>query len=419
MRWVYSGLVCLLLPLLLIVLLYRLATGSNTFGARVKERYGWLPKVQNQSGILLHCVSVGEVVAAASLIKHIRLQHPDMPVTITTTTPTGKDQVQQIFGDTVTHLFLPYDTPLAMRLLLRRVKPKKVLITEVELWPNLIHLAWKKRIPVHIINARMTDRSCRSYGKLHLLFVPMLRKLSSICAQGSKDFENYQTLGAQPEQLVLTNNIKFDLALSEKDKQDIATFKQAFNTQQRLVLIGGSTHDPEEEALLTTYITLKQSFPSLLLVLVPRHPQRFEKVEQLIQKQNIRYSKLSETEHLSETTEVVLADKMGLLKSLYGIANIAFVGGSIAKRGGHNALEPALLKVPVIMGEHTYNNPAICQALEAQGALKIVGDTQQLTQQVQYWLSHTGEAKQAGLAGENVISTNSGAIEATALTIGA
>lgn len=417
-RWAYSGFVFLLLPLFFIVLLYKLVTGSNTFGMRVKERYGLLPKQEKTGGILLHCVSVGEVVAAAALVKRILENAPNTAITITTTTPTGRDQVTQLFGNTVAHRFLPYDTPLAMRHLLNRVKPQKILITEVELWPNLIHFAWKKQIPVHIINARMTDRSSRSYKKLSALFTPMLRKLTHICAQGENDFSNYQILGAHEQQLILTNNMKFDLTLSDKDKRNIEEFKSTFNTKHRKVLLGGSTHDPEEEVLLSAYQTLKAHHPDLLLILVPRHPQRFEKVELLLQKHPLHAIKLSQTNHIDDKTDVVLADKMGMLKQLYGIADIAFVGGSIANRGGHNALEPALLQVPVVMGEHIYNNPAICHALETQGALKITKTTEALTHQVAQWLQHPEQAKAAGLAGQSVIETNRGAIETTANVVG-
>ncbi|MCY7295749.1 lipid IV(A) 3-deoxy-D-manno-octulosonic acid transferase [Alteromonas sp. a30] len=412
-RWAYSLVTFLLLPVLLMVLAYKLLTGKNSFGAKVVQRYGFLPHLTHKNGVLIHCVSVGEVVAAAPLIKQIQTQHPELHFTVTTTTATGKAQAIQLLGDSVTHLYLPYDTPIAMANLLKKVQPQKILVTEVELWPNLIHLAWKKHIPVHIINARMTTRSCRSYKKISALFTPMLHKLSGICAQGQVDYHNYRQLGADASQVQLTNNIKFDQSLSEQDKLNIEEFGHLFDTNNRNVIIGGSTHEPEESTLINAYQELKRSHSNLLLILVPRHPQRFDKVAQLLQKSGLNYIKLSDAsaaKQFSADTDVIFADKMGVLKPLYAKANIAFVGGSLAEKGGHNALEPAMLGLPIVMGPHIYNNPAICHALKEAGALHLVSDSEALTQQLHFWLDNTELAKTAGLAGSQVIEQNSGAI---------
>lgn len=375
-------------------------------------------KTGQSGGILLHCVSVGEVVAAAALVKRIRIAHPEYPVTITTTTPTGAEQVKGIFGDTVTHHYLPYDLRICMASLIKKIQPEKVLITEVELWPNLIDICHHKNIPVYIINARLTDKSAKSYGKLAPLFHPMLQKLTAVCTQGNRDYDNYKNMGLAQDKLFLTNNMKFDLTLDEKDSAKAREIHQQLKLAKRPILLGASTHDPEEEVLIDSYQRLKSESPDLLLMLTPRHPQRFEKVAKLLTERNLNTLKLSEEKQITPDTDVVLIDKMGVLKSLYSLATIAFVGGSIADRGGHNALEAALFAKPILMGPHTYNNPAICQALIDTGALKLISDASDLSEQVAYWMCHQGEADKAGEAGRQVIKSNAGAIKKTLEVVG-
>ncbi|MCC2606436.1 lipid IV(A) 3-deoxy-D-manno-octulosonic acid transferase [Planctobacterium marinum] len=417
-RWLYSGLIALFIPLAFLNLLIKAGYRGQEYRKRKFERFGFLPKIKQRGGLLLHCVSVGEVVAASALVKKIRQQHPQYPVTITTTTPTGSAQVKKTFGDSVCHVYLPYDLHMAMYGLLRRVAPQKVLITEVELWPNLIHACWKANIPVYIINARLTDKSARSYAKLKTLFRPMLCKITAVCAQGQRDFDNYMALGCPQEKLHLTNNIKFDQTLSEDDQAKAVVLAEKLQLQGRTVLLGASTHDPEEKALLQSYQTLKSAFPKLLLILTPRHPQRFSRVEKLIAGQPLKQQRLSDDRPVTADTDVLLIDAMGILKSVYHLADIAFVGGSLADKGGHNALEAALFSKPVIMGPHLYNNPVIFETLVNAQAMVSVPNEQQLCEQIQLWLAHPEQASAAGKAGAAVIAHNAGAIDQTLAIIG-
>ena len=413
-RWLYSAILVVIIPLFMLFFVFvTIFTRVNTYGRRFPERFGVLPKSNKTGGILLHCVSVGEVVAAEALVKTIRKQHPNTVFTITTTTPTGCERVQQLFGKDVNHYYLPYDLSWCMNQLLKTVQPDKLLITEVELWPNFIHLAWKRRIPVFIVNARMTDRSCRAYSKLGNLFTPMLHKITGICAQGQRDYNNYLKLGAKKQQLVLTNNIKFDQKLTQNEAEQVIQWQQKLGLNDRKVWLGGSTHDPEEQVLLDSYQALQASFVNLLLILVPRHPNRFAKVESLIQKRQLRYIKTSDNKAVTGDTQVVLADQIGILKALYGVADVAFVGGSIATKGGHNALEPALHGVPVIMGTHIFNNPGICEALSDVGALQFVTAPSEIGAVVEPLLSSPINAKECGAAGQQVIHQNGGAIAKT------
>ncbi len=378
---------------------------------RLRQRLGYLPKGLKNNAVLFHCVSVGEVVAASCVINALRNSRPDIDIVISTTTATGKERVNTMLGDDITHVYLPYDTPYRMRRWLARLNPRAVVITEVELWPHLIDCCWKRDIPVAVINARMTDRSAHRYQKLSALFAPMLAKLTHVCAQGERDYQNYLSLGMDEQRLTLTHNVKFDQVASLM--QTASASFAGLNAGERRVIVGGSTHEPEETALLDALIQCQSDSPDVLLILVPRHPERFDAVERLIAQRSIPYVKLSEHDSVPKDCQVVLVDQMGMLNDAYRVANIAFVGGSLADKGGHNALEPAAKSVPVIMGPHTYNNPVICNYLKEQGALQVVTDAAALTAQCAYWLTHPEDAQRAGEAGRRVLDSNRGALEKT------
>jgi 3-deoxy-D-manno-octulosonic-acid transferase len=259
----------------------------------------------------------------------------------------------------------------------------------------------------------MSEKSTKTYQKLPSLFQPMFEKITAVCAQDQRDYLNYLTLGVSPDKLTLTHNIKFDLTISNHDITLSQTIKTSFALENRLILVAGSTHEPEEQILLDAYLALVTFYPQLLLIIVPRHPQRFEKVYQLLQKQNVKTILMSKEKPCSLNTQVLLCDQMGKLRSIYALADISFVGGSLADRGGHNALEPAAMGVPILMGNSTYNNPAICQALAESGALITVIDAQQIESTCKKWLESAEQRKHAGAAGKQVLANNSGAIQKT------
>ncbi|MBD3586881.1 3-deoxy-D-manno-octulosonic acid transferase [Salinimonas sp. HHU 13199] len=377
------------------------------------SRFGCVARSAHSGGYFFHCVSVGEVVAASCVIKALLQTEPGVTITITTTTPTGSARVRAIFGDQVHHFYLPFDFPFSMRWMLSRVKPCLVCITEVELWPNLIHACWKKKIPTVVINARMTDRSAARYQKISALFAPMLRKVSMVCAQGQRDYENYKALGIQSEKLTLTNNIKFDQAVSLDNSQN-SDFMGLSNTE-RYIVVAGSTHEPEEQILLDAVQRLQDSAkrPKPLLIIVPRHPERFESVSDLLSSRNETYVRTSHVSAVNEHTNVILLDEMGRLNEAYAVADVAFVGGSLADKGGHNALEPAAFGIPVIMGPNTYNNPVICEYMVASGGLHIKHSAAQISEQLLLWLSNPAMRHQAGDAAKTVLTKNSGALNKT------
>ncbi|GGW78446.1 3-deoxy-D-manno-octulosonic acid transferase [Alteromonas halophila] len=411
-RHAYSLLLVLLVwPVMLIRLLVSRFRSQAAY-ARLRQRLGMTSAdVPQEGGYLFHCVSVGEVVAASVVIKALQARPNAPPITISTTTATGAERVRAIFGDSVSHCYLPYDFPLLIGSWLKRQSPKAVVITEVELWPNLIHACWAQSRPVVVINARMTDKSARSYRKIPALFTPMLHKLTHVCAQGERDHRNYLSLGLPAHNLTLTNNIKFDQVAALTNDNHAGFLNLARG--DRPVIIGGSTHEPEEDALLDMLEALLPDHPNLLLVLVPRHPERFAVVQRLIEQRSLPFISTSANSHIDASCNLVLVDEMGRLNQAYQVATIAFVGGSLADRGGHNALEPAAVSVPVIMGPNTYNNPVICEYLAQQGALYLAEDAKQVTAQCGDWLRNPDAARLAGEAGRAVLEANRGALSKT------
>ena len=407
MRGLYSLLMLLVIPFMLLKLFRRNTDNTQSVWAQLVQRFGAVPATRT-GGYVFHCVSVGEVVAASCVIKALQETSPDTPIMVTTTTSTGAERVRAIFGETVQHSYLPVDLPFTMRRMLARVKPQAMIITEVELWPNLLHLCHRQHIPVVLINARMTNRSARRYQKVPALFAPMMQQLTQVCAQGQRDYDNYLQLGMPAERLLLTHNIKFDQAVSSSTSEPLLTL-----ISPRTVLVAGSTHDPEEQALLDAVAEHRSRCPDLLLVLVPRHPDRFDTVATLLSEQNVSFVRSSVTRQIENACEVVLVDEMGLLTAAYQQAHITFVGGSLANRGGHNALEPAAAAKPVIMGPHTYNNPVICAYLQEQGALRVVSDKTELVSVLATWLNCPAEAEAAGQAGYQVLQENQGALAKT------
>ncbi|MBE1300399.1 MAG: 3-deoxy-D-manno-octulosonic acid transferase [Alteromonadaceae bacterium] len=417
-RAIYTLLLHLLVPLALLSLIIKALTRSFDYNQRKRERFGFIAKPERTGGILLHCVSVGEVVAASEIIKAIRSKQPDINVTITTTTPTGSQRVKDIFADTVQHYYLPYDLPWAVARFVRKIRPDTVMIAEVELWPNFIHYCWRKRIPTYIVNGRMTDKSARNYAKFSALFTPMLHKLTGVSAQGQRDFDNYISLGQPQNRLYLSNNIKFDHQLTQQDLDTLGSLRAQLQLDNKKVILGGSTHDPEEQMLINSYLAIKPNCPDLLLVIVPRHPQRFDKVYKLCNKHALSTVRLSQNQAVSDETDVVIADAMGILKASYGLADVTFVGGSFADKGGHNALEAALHCIPSIMGPHIYNNPTIFDALQSVDALHIAHDQATLTQLLRERIQDANLAYSEGKAGKDVVEENAGALQKTLEIIG-
>ncbi|PVX41401.1 3-deoxy-D-manno-octulosonic-acid transferase [Pasteurella langaaensis DSM 22999] len=410
MRHIYTILMYFLQPFILLFMLFRSLKAPN-YRARLAERYGFYgnhpaPKPQ---GVLVHAASVGEVIAATPLIKRIQSEFPTLAITVTTMTPTGSERVKSAFGDKVTHVYLPYDLPCAMRQFIRFIQPKACIVIETELWANLIHELHQQNIPFIIANARLSERSAKRYGKFKNHLKEMLSEISLIAPQDAFSGERYQQIGYQGD-LQLTGNIKYDLHISDDLMQKINQLKTEIGT--RPIWIAASTHAGEEEIILQAHRTLLQQFPHLLLILVPRHPEHFNVVAELLEKNELKYTRRSQGLIPTANTSVLLGDTMGELMLMYGVADVAFVGGSLIKRGGHNPLEPLAFKCPVISGKYTFNFPEVFAKLkQVNGVIEIEENSTALSQAVSQCLSDSAFSAQLGEAGFNVLMENRGALQ--------
>lgn len=381
---------------------------------RLCERYGYY-SVQPKppaGGILVHAASVGEVIAATPLIKTIQEKYPDLAITVTTVTPTGSARVLAAFENAVSHFYLPYDLPGAVQRFLNFVEPKLIIVIETELWPNLIRQAHRQNIPFVIANARLSPRSAKRYGWIKAGLKNMFDRISLVMAQDAVSAERYLNLGFNPKRLINTGNLKFDLEITDELHQKVEEAKQNLALGDRPVWIAGSTHEGEEKIILEAHQQLLLKFPDLILILVPRHPERFVGVEELLIKSGINYLKRSDKQPLTPQTQVLLGDTMGEMMTFYGLAQIAFVGGSLVNHGGHNPLEPIAFELPVISGVHTFNFPEIFTKLhDVKGVIEITRDTKQLIRTVNFLLENPDACKKIGQAGYDVLLENQGALK--------
>lgn len=331
--------------------------------------------VQARDGIIIHCVSVGETVAARGLIEAVLAAYPHLPVTLTSMTPTASDLAQKLFGDRVFHTYLPIDTPGAMRRFFNKFNPRIIIILETELWPCMLAQATLRQIPVMLVNARMSERSAKGYKKYAWLVGPIWQQVSFIAAQTQVSADNFKQLGVAQEKLAVRGNLKHDIQVP------LSTFEQAAQWREKLqrpILLAASTHQGEDEQVLAAFKCILKDYPTALLMIAPRHPERFNSVAQLIEQEQLCYTRRSFAEVILPKHQVFLADTMGELMLWYALADIAFVGGSLIERGGHNPLEPIATKTPVVSGPHVFNFESLFARLEQCQGVRIAENTQQL-----------------------------------------
>ncbi|MBU1330265.1 MAG: lipid IV(A) 3-deoxy-D-manno-octulosonic acid transferase [Gammaproteobacteria bacterium] len=414
-RALYTLLFHLGLPLVAGRLAWR-AWRAPAYAQRIGERFALgLPPVK-PGGIWLHAVSVGESIAAAPLVRELLVRYPQLPITITCMTPTGSERIQALFGGAeyagrVQHCYLPYDLPWAAARFLDRLQPKLAVIMETELWPNHIHQCARRGIPVALANARLSARSARGYGRFAKLTAPMLAEMSLIAVQTQAEAERFLNLGARPETVEVTGSIKFDLRIEVDLPVRANALRAEWQAAERPVWIAASTHEGEDEIVLAAHRQLLQSYPDALLILVPRHPERFNAVHERIQRSGLSVRRRSTGEPLQAGDQVLLGDTMGELLFLYALADVAFVGGSLVANGGHNLLEPAALGKPVLSGPHLFNFLDIAAQLREAGALLEVADAEGLAQAVANLWREPEEAERRRQAGLAVLKANQGALE--------
>jgi 3-deoxy-D-manno-octulosonic-acid transferase len=411
-RTLYTVLFHLGLPLIALRLWLR-ARKAPAYAQRIGERFArGLPPMQ-RGGIWVHAVSVGESIAAAPMIRALLARYPQLPITITCMTPTGSERIQSMFASEprVQHCYLPYDFPWAAGRFLDHIQPKIGVIMETELWPNHIHQCAKRGIATVLANARLSERSARGYGRFAGLTRPMLAEMSLIAVQTETEAQRFRDLGARPECVTVTGSIKFDLTIDPQLLARAAQQREAWQTAQRPVWIAASTHAGEDEVILTAHRKLLESHSDALLILVPRHPERFNSVFELSQQQGLNSVRRSKAEAVVSDTSVLVGDTMGELLFLYALADIAFVGGSLVPNGGHNLLEPAALDKPVLSGPYLFNFLEIAAMLRSAGALEEVSDAAGLAATVQRLIEHPEQAKTMADAGLAVMKANQGALQ--------
>ena len=411
-RTLYTLLFHLGLPLVAIRLWLR-ARKAPAYARRIGERFAMNLPAMQPGGIWVHAVSVGESIAAAPMIRELLKRYPQLPITVTCMTPTGSERIQALFANEprIQHCYLPYDLPWAAARFLERVKPKLGVIMETELWPNHIHQCAKRGIPVALANARLSERSARGYARFAGLTRPMLEEMSLIAVQTEAEAERFRLLGARPECVEVTGSIKFDLSIDPQLLIKARELREQWQAQERPVWIAASTHEGEDEIVLAAHRQLLASYPNALLILVPRHPERFNSVFELCRREGFATVRRSSGESVEAQTQVLLGDTMGELLFLYALADSAFVGGSLVPNGGHNLLEPAALAKPVLSGPHLFNFLEIAAKLRDAAALEEVDDAQGLAVAVQRLFELPQDAQRMAQAGLTVMQLNQGALQ--------
>ncbi|MES1993515.1 MAG: lipid IV(A) 3-deoxy-D-manno-octulosonic acid transferase [Pseudomonadota bacterium] len=407
-RRLYTGLLLTLLPFLAVLFVWWLWRRPE-YRDRWWQRLGFSGPRRLQPCVWIHAVSVGEVAAATPLIKRLQQHYPAWPVVVTTLTPTGADRVRRNFSDSVTHCYLPLDTPGAMGRLLDRIQPRLVVIMETELWPNLLATCGRRGIPIIIANARISPRSLKTYLRLRPLMRELLRHVGWAAAQSPADADRLTQIGLDPGRIRVMGNLKFEF--HEGESRACPTDWRAGWGATRRVWVAGSTHEGEDAQLIDALLLLRERWPDLLLVLVPRHPQRFAAVRALLEARGIAYARRSAGEWPAADVPVFLADTMGELGALYGAADLAFIGGSLVPIGGHNPLEAAVHGVPVLTGPAVFNFEDIYSALCEMGAAVTVEDAESLAHGVEQWLQDPTAAQWAGKRGRQWVMDNQGALD--------
>jgi 3-deoxy-D-manno-octulosonic-acid transferase len=411
----YTWLLRLLFPYILVRLWLR-GFRNRAYWQRITERFGFVPRLDGQRIIWIHAVSVGEVRAAVPLVKQLWDRCPNCRILITTMTPTGSATVASLFDDRVSHCYVPYDYPFAVRRFLARVRPTLLLVMETELWPNLFHLCREREIPVVVTNVRMSESSMRKYLKLApTLTRKTLAQVRLLAAQSDADAARLLTLGAEQNKVQVTGSIKFELALPASLAEKAEVLRREWGVD-RPVWIAASTHDGEEEYALNVHGDLRRqaAFSNALLVLVPRHPERFPMAAKLCKR--LDYNVALRSQHrgpLGADVDVLLGDTMGELMLFFGACDVAFVGGSLVPTGGHNLLEAEALGKPVVFGPHMFNFAEIAQLTLERGAGVQVQDGLQLFQELAAYLGDAERRDRAGEAGRKLVEENRGALKRT------
>jgi 3-deoxy-D-manno-octulosonic-acid transferase len=411
LRYLYSLLTYLAAPLFSLVLLFR-GLRDRTYWHNFRERYGFGPALA-QPCIWVHAVSVGEVQAAAALVNSLRELYPDIPIVVTTFTPTGAGRARALFKDRAQVRYLPFDMPGAVRRFFNRIQPRIAVIFETELWPNLYHECGRRRVPLVLASARLSARSVDRYRRLGALFRETLAQGVVVAAQGEADATRFRALGSDPGNTHVTGNLKFDFSVPA-DIAERGHALRAYYASGRPVWVAGSTHGGgEEEALIEAQKIVRGRHQGALLVMAPRHPDRFGEVASQLVSRGVRFVRRSQVPAAGAIAEaeILLLDSLGELLDFYAGSDVAFVGGSLVPIGGHNLLEPAALGLPILTGPNTSSSADVARLLIERGAAQVVRNPQELADKVIALLADPDARERMGAQGRAFVDANKGALQ--------
>ena len=409
-RLAYTVLHVLAMPLILARLIWRARVNPGYLHC-LHQRFGFgAPRSRAGAPIWIHAVSVGEAQAAVPVARALAERYPQHPLLFTTTTPTGRDRVRQALGDTVEHRYVPYDLPWLVGRFLDRVRPRAVIVMETELWPNLFAACAARGVPLVLANVRLSARSARRYRYFASLSAEMFACVSAVAAQSQSDAQRVLSLGADADAVHVTGSIKFDLHLPASLREQAQVLRREFGTD-RSVFIAASTHDGEDVQVFDAFARILMSIPRCLLVLVPRHPERFAAAAALSRKRGYATATRSRPPRRYDDVDVFVGDSMGELPLFYAASDVAFVGGSLVPTGGHNMLEPAALGLPVLFGPHVFNFSDIARMLLDEGAAWQVADARALGDRALALLEDANLRHNVGDRGRQFVERNRGALE--------
>lgn len=407
---IYRLVLYISLPVLIVRFFLR-GLSNRSYFERITERFGFSEANPDRGGFWIHAVSVGEVNAAVPLVNRIMKTWPNKSITVTTMTTTGSDRVKKVFGSSVSHCYLPYDYPGAVRRFVKKISPQLGLVMETEIWPNLIFYCHQQGIPLIYTNVRLSERSWQGYNRFRFLFSRILKLVSKFAVQSEPDARRLMQLGAPEHKLSITGSLKFDINLPPSINEAGESIRRQIGWN-RPVLVAASTHEGEEASIIEVYNRIKSTLPELLLIIVPRHPERFTTVSKLCIKEGLNTIQRTEmSAELSADIEVFVVDTMGELPMFIAAGDVTFMGGSLVPVGGHNLLEAAALGQPVVFGPYMFNFAEISEMFLQHGAGLQVSGIDELAEVCERLLLDGVMRDQYGTQGEKIVQQNRGALE--------
>lgn len=411
LRWLYNILFTLAIPLDGIRLLHRSRKHPGAHLGWTQRLGVGLPSLTESKPVIwCHAVSLGEVNLSAPLVRGLLKQHPEHQIHITTTTLTGMQAINKHFPNEVSTSYFPYDHPWSSKRFFQKIKPSMLVLMETEIWLNHLHHCHQQKIPVFIFNARLSERSAKGYQKIRSELNQFIwPAIHTVATQTEEDAKRFQSLGLEKEKIAITGNIKYDISI------DTALFEQAKKMKNkwgatRPTWIAASTHETEEEIILKAFEKIKTQTQDALLILVPRHPQRFDKVADLLTQSSFQFARRSQQDDVNNQTDILLVDTIGELCLFYAASDIAFVGGSLSQTGGHNLLEATAYDCPVITGPHTFNFNKMVEEYRQADAISIIEDENSLVREVSNAFKNESQSQSRHQRAKMLLKRNRGAL---------